>query len=87
MCVCVYVYINTHTHTHAHTHTHTHIYIYIYIGSAFSKFPDILYKHLKFGLTLENPVYYCYTSYEMTDQFLLFQVHMNIYSSNWNTPY
>ena len=28
----------------------------------------------------------CYTSYEMTDQFLGFQVQMNSYSSNWNTP-
>ena len=30
---------------------------------------------------------FCYTSYEMTDQFLWFQVQMNNYSSNWNTPY
>ena len=27
----------------------------------------------------------CYTSYEMTDQFLWFQVQMNSCSSNWNT--
>ena len=32
-------------------------------------------------------VCYFYTSYEMTDQFLWFQVQMNSYSSNWNTPY
>ena len=36
---------------------------------------------------LENSVCYCYTSYEMTDQFLWFQVQMNSYGSNWNTPY
>ena len=29
----------------------------------------------------------CYTSYEMTDQFLEFQLQINSYSSNWNTPY
>ena len=28
-----------------------------------------------------------YISYEMTDQFPWFQVQMNSYSSNWNTPY
>ena len=37
--------------------------------------------------TLENSLCYCYTSYEMTDQFLWFQLQMNSYSSNWNTPY
>ena len=25
--------------------------------------------------------------YEMTEQFLWFQLQMNSYSSNWNTPY
>ena len=29
----------------------------------------------------------CYTSYEMTDQFLWFQLQMNSYSKNCNTPY
>ena len=38
-------------------------------------------------MTLENSVWYCYISYEMTDQFLWFQVEMNSYSINWNTPY
>ena len=33
-----------------------------------------MYKHLKLSMTLENSVCYCYTSYEMTDQFLWFQV-------------
>ena len=37
--------------------------------------------------TLENSVCYCYTYYEMADQFLWFQVQINNYSSNWNTPY
>ena len=32
-------------------------------------------------------VCYCYTYYEMTGQFLWFQLQMNSYSSNWNTPY
>ena len=30
---------------------------------------------------------YCYISYEMTGQVLWFQVQMNSYSTNWNTPY
>ena len=34
----------------------------------------ILYRHLKLSKTLENSVCYCYTSYEMTEQFLFFQV-------------
>ena len=46
-----------------------------------------LYSHLKLVLTLENTVCYCYTSYEMTDQFLWFQVQINSYSRNQNTPY
>ena len=48
-------------------------------------FQTFLYRHLKLSLTLENSLRYCYTSYEMTDQFLWFQVQMNSYSSNWNT--
>ena len=32
-------------------------------------------------------VCYYYTSYEMTEQFLWFQLQTNSYSSNWNTPY
>ena len=48
-----------------------YIYIYIYIRGAFIKFPDFfLYRNLKLLYTLENSVCYCYTSYEMTDQFL-----------------
>ena len=33
-------------------------------------FQTFLYKHLNLSETLENSVSYCYTSYEMTDQFL-----------------
>ena len=33
-------------------------------------FQTFLYRHLKSSQTLENSVCYCYTSYEMTDQFL-----------------
>ena len=36
------------------------------------RFQNFLYRHLK--LKLENSLCYCDTSYEMTDQFLLFQV-------------
>ena len=32
-------------------------------------FQTFLYRHLKLSLTLESPLCYCYTSYEMTDQF------------------
>ena len=46
-----------------------------------------LYRHLKWSETLENSGCYCYTCYEMTDQFLGFQLQINSYSSNWNTPY
>ena len=36
-------------------------------------FQTFLYRHLELSQTLENSVCYCYTSYEMTDQFLWFQ--------------
>ena len=40
------------------------------IRGAFNKFRDFfLYGHLKLSWTLENSLCYCYTSYEMTDQF------------------
>ena len=42
------------------------------IHGAFNKSPDFfLYRHLKLSLTLENSLCYCYTSYEMTDQFFM----------------
>ena len=44
-------------------------------------FQTFLYGHLKLLQTLDNSVCYCYISYEMTDQFLWFQVQMNSYSS------
>ena len=47
------------------------IYIYIYIRGSFNKFPDFfLYRILELSYTLENSLCYCYTSYEITDQFL-----------------
>ena len=50
-------------------------------------FKAFFYRHLILSQTFENSVCYCYTSYEMTDQFLGFQVQMNSYSSNWNAAY
>ena len=73
--------INSEICTHTHTYMCIYIYIYIYIFQTFS------FGHLKLSKTLENSLCYCYTSYEMTDQFSWFQVQMNSYSSNWNTPY
>ena len=61
--------------------------IWCHIRGAFNKFPDFLYRHLKLSKTLKNSVCYCYTSYEMTDQFLWFQLQMSSYSSNSNTPW
>ena len=60
---------------------------YIYILVPSTSFQTFLYRHLELSYTLENSVCYCYTSYEMTDQFWWFQVQMNSYTSNWNTPY
>ena len=48
--------------------------IYIYI---FNKFPDFFVQASKIVVGF----------YEMIDQFLWFQVQMNSYSSNRNTPY
>ena len=50
-------------------------------------FQTFLYRYLKLSQTLENSVWYCYTYYEMTDQFLWFLIQINSYSSSWNTPY
>ena len=58
--------------------------LYMELSKCFQTF---LYRHLKLSLTFENSLCYCYTSYEMTDQFLWFQVQMNSYSRNRNTPY
>ena len=45
-------------------------YIYIYIRGAFNMVPDIFVLAFKIVVDSENSVCYCYTSYEMTDQFL-----------------
>ena len=47
-----------------------------------TSFQTFLYGHLKLTLILENSVCYCYISYEMTHQFLSFQVQMNSYNRN-----
>ena len=57
-----------------------------YVGYSIS-FQTFLYRNLILLQTLENSLCYCYISYDKTDQFLRFQVQMNNYSSNWNTPY
>ena len=51
--------------------------------------PICRYGHIRgaYDETLENSIRYCYTSSEMTDQFLLFQVQIKCYCGNWNTPY
>ena len=51
-----------------------------------NKFPDFFVQAFEIVVDSWNSVCYCYTYYEMTDQFLLFQVQINSYSSNWNTP-
>ena len=53
-----------------------YIYIYIYVVPPIS-FLTFLYWHLKLSYTLENSISYCYSSYEMTDQFLWFRLQMN----------
>ena len=61
--------------------------IYIYMRGAFNKVPDFfLYGHLKLSQTLEKSVCNCYISYEMPDHFFWFQVQINNYRRNWNTP-
>ena len=46
------------------------------IRGAFNEFVDFFVQAFKIVV-----------DYEMTDQFLWFQVQINSYSSNWNTPY
>ena len=90
--IYIYIYkyleLRTYAHTYAHKHsnswTHTHNHIYVVHSISFRTF---LYRHLKLAETLENSVGHWYTSYETTDHFLGFQLQMNSYSSNWNTPY
>ena len=53
----------------------------IYVMNILCTFPIFMYGYVT------NSVCYCYTSFEMTDQCLWFQLQMNTYSSNWNTPY
>ena len=57
------------------------------IRGAFNKFPDFFIQAFKIVVDSWKFSIYCYTSYEMTDQFLWFQVQINSYSRNSNTPY
>ena len=41
-------------------------------------FQTFLYRHLQLSSTLEHLICYCYTYYEMTDQFLWFQVQQQL---------
>ena len=68
-------------------HTHVDRYIRFKLRGAFNTFPDFFVQAFKIVVYLENSICHCYTSYEMTDQFLWFQVQMNSYNRNWNTPY
>ena len=81
--LCFSLYTNFYSywiHTHTHTHTHIYIYIYIYIHVVHSiSFQTFLYRHLKWSYAHENSPCYCYTSYEMTDQFLWLQVQISSY--------
>ena len=65
MCVCVYTYV------------------YIHVRGAFNKFPDGNGER-RSGISAQAARHDddddCYTSYEITDQFLLFQLQMNSYS-------
>ena len=48
------------------------IYIYIYTYEVHTiSFQTFLFRHLKLSWTLEYLVCYCYTSYELTDQFFM----------------
>ena len=54
----------------------------LYKRSAFNKFPDFFVEAFKIVVDSGKSVCYCYTSREVTDQFVRFQVQMNSYSSN-----
>ena len=84
MCVCVCLCKHFNLYPFSLTPT-IYIYIYIYVVTSIS-FQTFLCRHLQLSLTLENSPCYCYTSYEMIDHFLSFQVQMNSYSRNSNTP-
>ena len=42
----------------------------LFVCGSFHKFLDIFVQALNLSLTLEYSVCYCYTSYEITDEFL-----------------
>ena len=84
---------HTHTYTHKHTHTHhthhTHIYIYIYIYVVPSlSFKIFFVLALKYCRSLSK-IQYVIAEHVMRwlDPLLRFQVQINSYSRNWNTPY
>ena len=58
-------------HTHTHTHTHTYIYIYEVHTISFQTFFVWAFEYVL------DSVCYCYTSYELTYQFLWFQIQIN----------
>ena len=55
-------------------------------GASISFQPFFFVQEFRIVLDSWNSVCYYCTYYEMTDQLLWFQVQMNSYSSNWNTP-
>ena len=77
----------SHTHTRTHTHTHTHIYVYIYIYMYVRKFQDFFVQVFK--IVVEPSKFSMLLLYILWDDWpiLWFQVQMNSYSRNWNTPY
>ena len=54
--------------SHGHTVSKKQNISYVVPSISFQTF---LYRHLKLSWTLENSLCYCYTSYEMTDQFFM----------------
>ena len=58
------------------------------VRGAFNKIKDFFfYGHLKLSETLENSVWYCYTTYEMTGQYFIISNSNEQYSRNWITSY
>ena len=59
--------------------------IFLYIRGVFNRFPDVFVQAFK--IVGDSWKYSMLLCYGLTDQCLCFQVQINSYNRNWNTPY
>ena len=75
--ICIYIYI----YIYMCVCVCVCVCVWVCVFGAFNSFPYFFVQAFK--IVVDS---WKFSMYEMTDQYLWFQVQMNSYSSNWNTP-